>query len=117
MDDVFNSVPFLMKRKAAIEKEMESIEESMAQLGEQYESLEGEWGDKVAVMRKDYEGLKARYFNDTQESQMTGRSNVFVEVMSIVDDFERAKVRTDVHGDGDGCVCGAALLDWRDQSN
>lgn len=43
-------------------------------------------------MRKDYEGLKARYYNDTQESQMTGRSNVFVEVMSIVDDFERAKV-------------------------
>ena len=33
---------------------------------------------QVAVMRKDYEGLKARYYNDTQESQMTGRSNVFV---------------------------------------
>lgn len=47
-------------------------------------------------MRKDYEGLKARYYNDTQESQMTGRSNVFVEVMSIVDDFERAKVWMDV---------------------
>lgn len=47
MDDVFNSVPFLTKRKAAIEKEMESIEETMAQLGEKYEALEGEWGDKV----------------------------------------------------------------------
>lgn len=47
MDDVFNSVPFLTKRKGAIEKEMESIEESMAQLAEQYEALEGEWGDKV----------------------------------------------------------------------
>jgi len=47
----------------------------------------------VAVMRKDYDGLKARYFNDTQEVAMTGRSNVFIEIMSVVDDFERAKVR------------------------
>ncbi len=44
-------------------------------------------------MRKDYDGLKARYYNDTQEVAMTGRSNVFIEIMSVVDDFERAKVR------------------------
>lgn len=48
---------------------------------------------QVAVMRKDYDGLKARYYNDTQETAMVGRSNVFVEIMSVVDDFERAKVR------------------------
>lgn len=47
MDDVFNSVPFLVKRKAAIEKEMDGIGETMAALAEQYEALEGEWGDKV----------------------------------------------------------------------
>lgn len=35
-----------------------------------------------------------RYCNDnTQETAMVGRSNVFVEIMSVVDDFERAKVR------------------------
>jgi prefoldin subunit 5 len=50
VDDVFNSVPFLTKRKEAIEKEMASIEETMAALAEQYSELEGEWGDKVLTV-------------------------------------------------------------------
>ena len=43
-------------------------------------------------MKKDYDSLKARYYNDTQELATMGRSTVFVELMGIVDDFERAKV-------------------------
>ncbi len=49
MDDVFNSVPFLLKRKESMEKEMASIDEQMAALTEQYSELEGEWGDKVCM--------------------------------------------------------------------
>ena len=49
VDDVFNSVPFLLKRKESMEKEMASIDEQMAALTEQYSELEGEWGDKVCM--------------------------------------------------------------------
>ena len=92
VDDVFNSLPFLTKRKEAMEKEMASIDENMELLAQQYEELEGEWGDKVAFLRKDYDGLKARYYNDTQEVSVAGKSGVFVEIMSVVDDFERARM-------------------------
>lgn len=92
VDDVFNSLPFLTKRKEAMEKEMASIDENMEVLAQQYKELEGEWGDKLAFLKKDYDGLKARYYNDTQEVSMAGRSGVFVEIMSVVDDFERARM-------------------------
>lgn len=92
VDDVFNSVPFLQKRKEAMEKEMASIDENLEMLAEQYGELAGEWDGKVAVMQKDYDNLKAKYYNDTQEVATTGRSNVFVEIMGVVDDFERARM-------------------------
>ena len=47
---------------------------------------------QVAFLKKDYDSLKARYYNDTQEVATTGRSNVFIEIMSVVDDFERARM-------------------------
>lgn len=50
-------------------------------------------GGQLASIRKDYDTLKGRYVNDTVESQNTGRSMVFVELLATVDDFERAKVR------------------------
>ncbi|TFJ84618.1 hypothetical protein NSK_004083 [Nannochloropsis salina CCMP1776] len=92
VDDVFNSVPFLQKRKEAMEKEMASIDENLAMMEEKFSELAGEWDGKVAVMQKDFENLKAKYYNDTQEVAVTGRSNVFVEIMSVVDDFERARM-------------------------
>ena len=92
VDDVFNSVPFLMKRKEAMEKEMASIEENLELLLEQYGELAGVWDGNVAVMQKDYDNLKAKYYNDTQEVATTGRSNVFVDIMGVVDDFERARM-------------------------
>ncbi len=54
---------------------------------------------QVAFLKKDYESLKARYYNDTQEVATTGRSNVFIEIMSVVDDFERARMAYKPSGD------------------
>lgn len=47
----------------------------------------------MASIRKDYDTLRARYVNDTAESANVGRSQVFVELLASVDDFERARVR------------------------
>lgn len=104
VDDVFNSVPFLLKRKEAMEKEMASIEENLEMLQEQYGELAGEWDGKVAVMQKDYDNLKAKYYNDTQEVATTGRSNVFVEIMGVVDDFERARMAYKAGGEEEAAI-------------
>jgi len=104
VDDVFNSVPFLMKRKEAMEKEMASIDENLEMLLEQYGELAGEWDGKVAVMQKDYDNLKAKYYNDTQEVATTGRSNVFVEIMGVVDDFERARMAYKAGGEEEAAI-------------
>jgi molecular chaperone GrpE len=104
VDDVFNSVPFLQKRKEAMEKEMASIDENLQTLQEQFGELAGEWDGKVAVMQKDYDNLKAKYYNDTLEVATTGRSNVFVEIMGVVDDFERARMAYKPGGEEEAAI-------------
>lgn len=104
VDDVFNSLPFLQKRKEAMEKEMASIDENLQTLSEQFGELAGEWDGKVAVMKRDYDNLKAKYYNDTLEVATTGRSNVFVEIMGVVDDFERARMAYKPGGEEEAAI-------------
>jgi molecular chaperone GrpE (heat shock protein) len=49
------------------------------------------WG-QLSAIKKDYASLKARYYNDTAEATADGKSAIFSEVLSLIDDFDRAKV-------------------------
>jgi len=45
-------------------------------------------------MQRDYDILKGRYYNDTQEATIDGKAEVFREILATIDDFERAKVKS-----------------------
>ena len=91
VDTVLNSIAFLTKKCESLEAQIKTKNESINQMTAQFEDLEVEWGASISSMRDDFENLKDRYLNDTLQYSADGKIKVFTEMITTLEDLERAE--------------------------
>ncbi|GMH54533.1 hypothetical protein TrLO_g9324 [Triparma laevis f. longispina] len=88
--DILNSPAFLRKKIEVLKTDLESSETAITSSETELAAAQEEWGDQMSRMKKEFDFMKARAFNETRDASSVAAVKVVKEVLTVVDNFNRA---------------------------
>uniref|UniRef100_A0A7S1UFZ6 GrpE protein homolog n=1 Tax=Phaeomonas parva TaxID=124430 RepID=A0A7S1UFZ6_9STRA len=104
VDDILNTPIFLKRKLEVLEREAGELKEQLDTVKAQTADGEDDWQEKIDRLNKEFEMLRERARGEMGEASTNAKVEVLKEVLTVTDNFVRAKATVDTSSPSAGAV-------------